>query len=921
MAAPVKSNPSGREPTSVVKPYIPASESPAELTWSAVLLGTILGIVFGTSSLYLVLKVGMTVSASIPVAVMSITLFRWLSRMFGMRPATILENNIVQTTGSAGESIAFGIGVTLPALMLLGFDMEATQVMTVGVLGGLLGILMMIPLRKAFIVKQHDVLPYPEGTACAEVLIAGEKGGSTAKTVFFGFGLAFFYNILMKVGGFWKETVIWPLKYITTNETINQATNETIKTTVTHELPAGQISGELTPELLGVGYIIGPKIAGITFAGGLMAYLILLPMIKMFGSDVNKSIFPAPPEARMETVNGQLVDTSLIRNMTPKNLRDDYVLYIGAGAVATGGILSMFQAMPMILGSLVSAFRDLRAGKSDDPAVKSTKTIPRTERDMPLWIVLAGSIGMLVALMAVPQLGLGFSEQGAIGAAMVLCFGFLFVTVSARLTGAIGSSSNPISGMTISTLLLTCLIFYFLDKTAKPDTMVALVIAAVVCVASSNGGTTAQDLKTGHLVGATPRSQQYAILIGALTSALVMGWTLIYLNQIGTIYTTNAAYLPRATFRLPAGELKELKLEKPGGEYGDEKYEKHDKNEYYAFHATASTSKTYPEIKEGKYLVDKDGVFRYYIDPPINGRIGISVTTSKTYQPIREQDRNEKPLNLEVVRQAPKEERDGATFYLVNIDENAVPKIAAGQYLVDEQGFVRHTVKVNSETLRLRDSDVSADGKSTGNGITPYDAPKTRLMQIIIDGVLNQKLPWTLVIIGALIAVMLELAGIPALPFAVGIYLPLSVSTPIFIGGMVRWLVERRTKTTDAESDSSPGVLLSSGYIAGGAIAGVLATFFDALATKSQKSLVSIQGYFPMSLKDGWDYFANEIPLIPFGILVLILLMVGMGWLFSGKVRVKEKAPTPPAPKTNQPATPPKPVAPLPKPNDLERRK
>ena len=213
MAAPVKSNPSGKESASTVKPYIPASESPAELTWSAVLLGTILGIVFGTSSLYLVLKVGMTVSASIPVAVMSITLFRWLSRMFGMRPATILENNIVQTTGSAGESIAFGIGVTLPALMLLGFDMEATQVMTVGVLGGFLGILMMIPLRKAFIVKQHDVLPYPEGTACAEVLIAGEEGGSTAKTVFFGFGLAFFYNMLMKVGSLWKDVVSWPLKF------------------------------------------------------------------------------------------------------------------------------------------------------------------------------------------------------------------------------------------------------------------------------------------------------------------------------------------------------------------------------------------------------------------------------------------------------------------------------------------------------------------------------------------------------------------------------------------------------------------------------------------------------------------------------------------------------------------------------------
>lgn len=919
MAAPVKSNSSGKEPATAVKPYIPASESPAELTWSAVLLGAILGIVFGTSSLYLVLKVGMTVSASIPVAVMSITLFRWLSRMFGMRPATILENNIVQTTGSAGESIAFGIGVTLPALMLLGFDMEATQVMTVGVLGGLLGILMMIPLRKAFIVKQHEVLPYPEGTACADVLIAGEKGGSTAKTVFFGFGLAFLYSSLMKVGGLWKDIVSWPLKFTTTSETLNQATGQTIKNTVTHELPAGQISGELTPELLGVGYIIGPRIAGITFAGGLMAYLILLPMIKMFGNDLEKPIFPAPEEPRMEKVEGKLVNTALIKNMTPKWLRDDYILYIGAGAVAAGGILSMLQSMPMILGSIVSAFRDLRSGRGEDPAVKNSKTVARTDRDMPMWVVLAGSAGMIVALMAVPQLGLGFSRQGAIGAAIILFFGFLFVTVSARLTGSIGSSSNPISGMTISTLLLTCLIFLFLDKTDKPDTMVALVIAAVVCVASSNGGTTAQDLKTGHLVGATPRSQQYAILVGALTSALVMGWTLIYLNQVGTIYTTNPAYLPQV--RLPLDELKDLKLEKAGGEYAEK-----DTNEYYAFHATAATLEKFPNIKQGKYLVDKEGVFRYYVDPPINGRIGVSVTTGKSYNAIPEEDKNPVALNPNVVRQQPQQEHDGQKYHLVELNQNEVPTATAGkffpagQYLADEQGFIRYSVEIETETVRLRDSE-AADADKGVQGIPAYDAPKTRLMQIIIDGVLNKKLPWSLVIIGAFIALMLELAGIPSLPFAVGIYLPLHVSTPIFIGGMMRWIVEKRTKTSAAESDASPGVLLSSGYIAGGAIAGVLAAFYEGLLSKSQKAVFSITGYFPESLQKSWKTYANEIPLIPFGILVLILLMVGLGWILSRKVRVKEKSPKPADPKPAQPATAQKPAAPPPKPNDLERRR
>ncbi len=912
MAAPMKTNPSGKEPATVVKPYIPATEAPAELTWSAVLLGAILGIIFGTSSLYLVLKVGMTVSASIPVAVMSITLFRWLSRMFGLRPATILENNIVQTTGSAGESIAFGIGVTMPTLLLLGFEMEAVQVMTVGVLGGLLGILIMIPLRKAFIVKQHDVLPYPEGTACAEVLIAGEKGGSTAKTVFFGFGLAFLYNALMSVGKLWEREVAWDVAYKTTDA-------ETGISKI-HELPGGQVSGELTPELLGVGYIIGPKIAGITFAGGLLAYLVLLPTIKMFGSEVPKVIYPATAEK--ELIEGKVdpTDAGLIKNMTPDKIHHNYILYIGAGAVATGGIISMFQALPMILGSVVAGLRDLRGGK-EDPAVNSAKKTLRTERDLPMGFVVAGSLGLLAAMMAVPQLGLGFNTQGAIGAGLILAFGFLFVTVSARLTGSIGSSSNPISGMTISTLLLTCLIFFAMDKTGKADTLTAIIIAGVVCVASSNGGTTAQDLKTGYLVGATPRSQQWAILIGALTSALVIGFTLIFLNQTGTIYTKNPSELPKIP-PLTEAQLKDLKMEKPGGEYGDPNSKLYDSNDYYVYYAKEGDFDG--QIKAGKYLVDKAGVFQFYADSPINGRISIPITT-KSYEAVTETPKiKANPIDPNFLRAQKQEKRsdDDKTYFVINVNKaGELLDFDPGVYLADETGIVRFKVNSKTDTKRLTDSEAETATSST-SGREFYKAPKPKLMQVIIDGVLNQKLPWSLVILGALIAIVLELSGIPSLPFAVGIYLPLAVSTPIFIGGMIRWLIEWRTKTSAAESDTSPGVLLSSGYIAGGAIAGVLYGFLQGIFSKDQMEMFSIRKFFSSELGESWEHYKNEIPLIPFGILVLILLMVGLGWLFSGKERPpKEKVPKPDTPKPTQPAAPQKPAAPSPKPNDLERRK
>jgi putative OPT family oligopeptide transporter len=729
-----------------------------EFTWPAVVVGALLGIIFGASSLYLVLKVGMTVSASIPVAVLSITLFRLFSRTFGFRRTTILENNIVQTTGSAGESIAFGVGVTIPALMLLGFDMELTRVMTVGVLGGLLGILMMIPLRRAFIVKQHGQLPFPEGTACADVLIVGEKGGASAKTVFAGFGIAFAHKFLMKALGLWQEEA-----------------NQPLSTKDGQGLKGGVIGGELSPELLGVGYIIGPKIASITMAGGVLAYLVIVPAIVLFSQNQAKAI---PPATKSEESSG------LIADMSVGDIRNNYILYIGAGAVATGGIISMMQAMPLIIGSIRAGFRDLSASRNA-AATGQVVSVPRTEQDMSMRVVLFGSIALVIAIAAFPNLGLGFTPQGLLGGVLIVFFGFLFVTVSSRLTGTIGSSNNPISGMTVATLLLTCLIFFALGQTDKPATLTALTIAAVVCIAASNGGTTAQDLKTGYLVGGTPKYQQIAILIGALTSALVMGGTLLLLNDAGTIYTNKAQYLP--AHKVDVSKL--TQKERVGGHHG-----KKDEKEYFVWHVREGEVEGVPQ---GKYLVDDNGVIRYLIDPAINGRV--------------------------------KE-------------------------------------KVGDREVRMTD-----EGAEVSNS---FEAPKTRLMAIIIDGILGEKLPWELVLIGALIAVTLELAGVPSLPFAVGVYLPIQVSVPIFLGGMIRLAVDRARKRSDAEADISPGVLLSSGYIAGGAIAGVIIAFF-AFAPESFTEALNLKEH----LSPAWNT-SNWPTMLAFGTLGAVLLLTGLEKLF-----------------------------------------
>lgn len=672
-------------------PYTPAGASIPELQPLPLLVGTGLGIVFGAASLYLALRIGLTISASIPIAVMSISIFKWISRAFGARPATILENNIVQTTGSAGESIAFGVAVTMPALMILGHDMTLPRIITVAVLGGLLGVLMMIPLRRGLIVHEHGRLAFPEGTACAEVLIAGEKGGTNARTVFAGLGLGFLFKLLNGDGGLGllKST---PDKSVSFYK-------------------GGSISAECSPELLGVGYIIGPRIAGIMFAGGVLAYLVLIPAIRLFGDGQSEPLSPA---------------TTFIRDMSPGEIRNAYILYIGAGAVAAGGIISMVRVLPTIAAAFGRGLRSMLAGRNAGKMAEPE----RTDRDIPIGLVALGCLGLVAALMFMPSLHLSL-----VGAMLILVFGFLFVTVSSRLTGEIGSSSNPISGMTVATLLLTCLIFVALGWTTPTDRLTALSIAAVVCIASSNGGTTAQDLKTGFLVGATPRAQQIGILVGALTAALVIGFTLKLFDDSKTIY---------AAREYPAITVDSARFEGKDTLHGVDSAR--DSKAYNVVHFT--TENAIAGVPTGKYLVDDGGSIRYLVDPGING------------------------------------------------------------------------------VLDHRDPPPDAPPGTKGAEVTKFDAPKARLMSLIIDGVLGGKLPWGLVLLGVFIAVALELAGVASLPFAVGVYLPISASTPIFIGGIVRWAADRARRkrdgnASDAEGDSSPGVLLSSGLIAGGAIAGM----------------------------------------------------------------------------------------------------
>jgi putative OPT family oligopeptide transporter len=661
------------------KSYVPASQSPAELTLRAVILGAILGIVFAASSVYLALKIGLTVSASIPIAVLAVAFFRTLGK------STILENNIVQTTGSAGESIAAGIVFTLPAILLMGYDLTVSKVAVIAVIGGLLGILMMIPLRRALIVKEHGNLPYPEGTACAEVLIAGDKGGLQARLLFQAFGIAFLYKFLMAGLKLWKE---YPGRVSTFYN-------------------GASISAEVSPELLGVGYIIGPRIAGYLFAGGSLAYLVLIPAIKLFGSGLSQPIF---------------AETKLIKDMSPAEVRAAFVFYIGAGAVASAGIIALLRALPTIVSAFRSGFQDLK-GSMGEAAGRL-----RTDTDLPIWITIAGSIGLALLLTVLPQVGVNL-----LGAILIIVFGFFFVVVSSRITGEIGVSANPISGMTIAALIGTTTIFLLIGWTGVDHRVAALSIAGVIAVAAGNAGATSQDLKTGFLVGSTPKRQQIAIMVGAITSALAIGWTITLLNNTYTNViperhpgVTLQAMPPGAADRSVTGTGERMR---------------HQGKEWEVVRVNIPTEGVTP----GKYLLDPAShEVAYVVDPGIGGRV--------------------------------------------------------------------HEI----------------DGKP----ITKLDSPKATIMALVTDGILTRRLPWGLVLIGVFLTFAIELMGLQSLPIAVGVYLPISTSAPMFIGGAVRWLVERRLRSGSrsiAEVESGPGVLFASGLIAGGAIAGVFIAGIAAL--------------------------------------------------------------------------------------------
>jgi putative OPT family oligopeptide transporter len=452
---------SGSSNGSKFKTYISPKDFIPEFTLKAIILGAVFGIIFGAATVYLGLKVGLTVSASIPIAVLAISIFSKIGK------STILENNIVQTIGSAGESVAAGVVFTIPALIFLpggGNYFNYLQVFLLALVGGILGVLFMIPLRRSLIVKEHGNLPYPEGTACADVLIAGEKGGSLARLVYYGLGLAFLYKLLMSVIGLWKDVPT----YVFSRKS---------------DLPNGTINGEITPELLGVGYIIGPKIAGIMVAGGVLSWLVLIPLITLIGDNMNTVFLPA---------------TKLISQMSASEIWSNYIRYIGAGAVTFGGIVTLIRSFPTIISAFRESFKDLKENKAGGKQERI-----RTERDIPLVFVLAGSVLLVIFMAVIPSI-----PTNLLSSVLIIIFGFFFVTVSSRIVGLIGASSNPISGMTIATLMATALIFVGVGWTGDFYQPVALVVGSIVCIAAAIAGATSQDLKTGYIIGATPVKQQ-----------------------------------------------------------------------------------------------------------------------------------------------------------------------------------------------------------------------------------------------------------------------------------------------------------------------------------------------------------------------------------------------------------------------------
>ena len=673
------------ESPTTFEPFIPANETRPEFTFRAVLLGSLFGILFGAVTVYVGLRAGLTVAASIPIAVLSISVLRALGR------ASILENNIVQTTGNAGQSIASGVIFTLPALIFLGFDLEYSRIFLLALIGGWLGVLFMIPLRRQLIVEEHANLPYPEGTACADVLMAGERGGSFASRVFFGLGLGGVYTL------FQNENLLgaWP-----------GTPNYQPDLGPQHIMKGAAIRADATSEYLGVGYIIGPRVAGVIFAGGVFSWLVLMPAIYFFGSHYALPLYPA---------------TKPIAAMSPSELWSTYIRPMGAGAVAAAGLITLLKTLPTIFNALSSGMKNLKGSGAKAAAL-------RTERDLPMSVVIGGSV-LLVLIMflfltfkPVPGAQVGVLANLA-ASLLVVVFGFLFVTVASRIVGLIGSSASPVSGMTIATLMATSAIFLVQGWTAPAFGALAITIGGVVCIAASNAGDTSQDLKTGFLIGATPWKQQLGLMIGVVISTVVIGFTLNLMNK----------------------GLEE-------------------------FHAASQP---------------------WDISAPHAGVRSQGTFTRKTFQ---------------ITGSAPGVELEGSHYVLLNALGSA--ELADGKYLY------------NPATQRIEVQWVQ------GIGSEKAAAPQARLMATVINGILSRKLPWGLVLLGVFLVIAVELLGIRSLSFAVGAYLSIGTTLAIFVGGVVRWMVDSAVAkaggTTDSESEISPGSLYASGLIAAGGIVGLL---------------------------------------------------------------------------------------------------
>jgi putative OPT family oligopeptide transporter len=547
---------SSTAPLGEFRPYVPEEAHVPEFTLKAVLFGAIFGIIFGAVTVYVGLRAGLTVSASIPIAVLSISLLR----AFGK--ATILENNIVQTAGSAGESVAAGAIFTLPALIFMGFPFEYSRIFMLALIGGWIGVLFMIPLRRQLIVQEHGNLLYPEGTACADVLVAGEKGGSFASRVFWGLGLGGVYTFLMATVQMWKQRPLYEPAW----------------------LPGASFRAEITSEYLGVGYIIGPRIAGTIFAGGVFSWLVLMPAIKFFGEAVPEALYPS---------------TIPIRDMTPSQMWESYIRPMGAGAVAMAGLITLTKTMPTIVNALRSGVKDIRAQQTGPGAGGG-----RLDRDISMRWVILGSIAIVVAMWLMltfnPVPGArttGF--ENFVASLFVVVFGFLFVTVSSRICGLIGTSANPVSGMTIATLMATCAMFLVMGWTAPAYSALAIAIGGVVCVAAANAGATSQDLKTGFLVGATPHRQQVALMIGVMVSVFVIGGTLMLMNFGLSEFRPMSRPLDIDRVRTEQGQQgAAIRIEK---ELDDPDPQTYRDKRYILVNALGSR-----ELPDGKYLYDPD---------------------------------------------------------------------------------------------------------------------------------------------------------------------------------------------------------------------------------------------------------------------------------------------------------------------------